>query len=243
MGNISVTVEAEKSAHEWHDYAKTAESNKTLCTLQLGQAWYELRETEGYREVDPEMVSVYQYVAKYFNKPKGTTDKWIRLHLVYEKEFNIPKSVLGKIGWGKLDITVSHITQDNKLEVLQDLENLTQKDLRMKYAKSQEDVESENLQFKPYRMEVFADDAGRENFDTAFDLAKKDYAAETSVKEELVSYTQALEVITSSYLTNRPINDETQLETLLCRIEKAFNIEIEYEYLGEDEGEENEVAN
>ena len=223
--NIAIVREAERSAYEWHKYGESAIKSKNRSILHIAEAWYYLKESEGWKEIDSTCQSFYEYVFKYYDYGKQTADKFIRIFDTFVLEHGLDREDLSGIGWGKLSIVVAHVCEQNLSEILGDLRNLSQADLKKKYVTPAKEVDPE--EYVKYNLNLAADESTREMFDSCIEAAKEEYSEETGIPIDKVSSTKAFETMAAHYMTSVPIEDISHLRAALDRFERIFEVTIE----------------
>ena len=220
-------VEDEKSAQQWHLQAINAEKKRSAGTLEQSEAWYNLKETEGYRELGYR--SIADYVFKEFSKSGKTADKYIQIYRVLVVELKRPMEELINIGAGKLAKIISHVTPENVDQILSDVANMSQEEI------SERIKEESPLEKKPGDDKMLKFKGPSVMVDVLIDSMR-------TAKEEIVNMSSfqnpddvpdlaAMNHICATYsasvdMDGNPVNT---LETSLRNLESAFGVSISWE--------------
>lgn len=200
---------------------------KSVCNLAMAQLLYEAKEGnyyEGWRDGDGQAYkSLEAFVQSEFNYSSSTTRKLIQTYQKFGVEFPITAEEMLEIGWVKLSLIASLVTEENLQRLLDLCRSQTYNELQesVKMIRSPlVEGESDPTQCKTYKFKVTQDQAP--TIDAAIEIASELYG--------LSNDSYALEVVCANFMLSSLEEDVTgELSRCVAAIENAFNVTLKVE--------------
>ena len=219
----------EKDAQYWDQKAVKADGDKSRNLLAQIEALHNLSEIKGFENLG--FKTLAEYVFDRFGRSRAWLMQNLSIYRTFHKTLGISLDKMASIGPGKLSKLVSQVNEDNVIEVLDDAESKTQKeisdDIKAKNGLKPNETRQEDGQ-KTIR--VKGPDTSIETIQTGIDSAKdlifKDTEYYQSASE--VSDVTALEAVCRDYVLNKDQfeHTESELDVTVRRLEEIYNVSI-----------------
>lgn len=200
--------------------------------MMLARLWCHLEDCLGYEKVGTGYASMAEYVNKVYGKSKSTYKKITGVWRKYVEELGCDEDTIIESDYNKLSIMQSQADSDNVEDILKDVEQKTQGELRdqIKASKGLEPEEREvdhdtvELKFKSSKesMSVIV---------SSLSLAKEEYCEGTTLDAKKITNFQALEVISANFMLTRSLSGGAgeSYQQILERFGKANGLKISWE--------------
>lgn len=167
--------------------------------------------------------SFKEYLFERWLRSEAWATKLIGVYTKYCENLGYDPKDIQDISYAKLSMMQSHVTEDNATQTLEDMRTKTQKEISNSIKEKQGLLPNETVTKEKERTLKFT---GPDDIIEVIKLALK-AAAEEAQSEIPI---KALEVMAASYLISSTLNDSDtdELEKMLCILEKAYGITIEW---------------
>lgn len=218
-------------AFELHNKSQEFHKVRSSNLILMAKVWCLLDDQNGYEKLDAGYQSIYEYIAKYTGKSKATARKIMSVWRRYVEELGADEQTIIDSDYNRLSIMQSQVDSDNLDEVLENVAEKSQAELRemVKESKGLEpeeneiDEETTVLKFKGSKDNMAV-------IKTALEMSKEEYVENSTIDVKNVSNFQALEILAANYMTSRSLTGEAadSYDEILNRFAKVNGLKIEW---------------